>query len=206
MEFIPLVEEMGLIVPMGEWILRTACQKFRHMLDQYQISDAVISVNISVVQFKDPEFVQMLGRTLQESGLKPNCLEIEITESVLIKSFEQAIQILNQLKDIGVRIALDDFGTGYSSLRYLQLLPIDTLKIDKSFVDTIDNPDENKQIFDSIISLVHRIGVSVVAEGVESESQLDYLRHADCDYVQGFLLGQPLKDSEVQAFFERYSQ
>ena len=205
LKFMPLVEEMGLIVPLGEWILRTACQKFKHMVDHHQIEDAIISVNISVAQLEAPDFVPMVSHILQECGLKANCLEIEITESVLIKSFEHAIQILKQLKALGILIALDDFGTGYSSLRYLQLLPIDTLKIDKSFVDNIDNPDENKQIVGSIISLVQRIGVSVVAEGVESETQLDYLRSAHCDNVQGFLLGHPLNDIEVEAFFAQYS-
>lgn len=203
MKFIPLAEEMRLIVQIGEWILRTACRMFKEMLDQYHL-EAVISVNISSIQFDDPFFVKMVKNILKECGLQARYLELEITESILIQSLDQTIRILNELKEMGVRIALDDFGTGYSSLRYLQLLPIDTLKIDKSFVDNINHLDEKKQIIGSIISLVHQMDILVVAEGVESEVQLNYLVKENCDCIQGFLLGRPLNNIELQIFFDKY--
>jgi EAL domain-containing protein (putative c-di-GMP-specific phosphodiesterase class I) len=182
---------MGLIIPMGQWILRNACTSFKAMIDCYHFSDVTLSVNISAIQFDDPDFVGMLKRTLQESGLSPQNLELEITESVLIKSLDQTICILHELKELGVKIALDDFGTGYSSLRYLQLLPIDTLKIDKSFVDNIDPLAKNKQVIGAIISLVHQMNIFVVAEGVENEMQLSFLQKEACDGIQGYLLGKP---------------
>jgi EAL domain-containing protein (putative c-di-GMP-specific phosphodiesterase class I) len=166
-------------------------------MEQHDFSDVILSVNISAIQFDDPNFVPMLKNVLAESLLPARNLELEITESVLIKSVEQAIRILAEIKNMGVRIALDDFGTGYSSLRYLQLLPIDTLKIDKSFVDNISNKDRNQQVVGAIISLVHQMNIFVVAEGVENDIQLNYLQNEACDSFQGFLLGRPLTIPEI---------
>jgi diguanylate cyclase (GGDEF)-like protein len=202
LEFIPMAEEMGLIVPLGQWILRTACFKFKELMDSYHFMGLILSVNISALQFDDPGFVSTLKTILQESGLPAQNLELEITESVLIKSVDQAIRILNELKSMGVRIALDDFGTGYSSLRYLQLLPIDTLKIDKSFVESISYKERNKQVIGAIISLVHQMNIFVVAEGVETDTQLNYLKKEDCDSIQGFLLGRPLTVPELIQYFD----
>jgi diguanylate cyclase (GGDEF)-like protein len=204
LKFIPAAEEMGLIIQMGEWILRTACQEFKKIIDQYHL-DAVLSVNISSIQFEDPSFVHIIKNVLQDWDLPANHLELEITESVLIKSIEGATQILTELKDMGVRVALDDFGTGYSSLRYLQALPIDTLKIDKSFVDSISNLRGNREMIGPIISLVHEMNVFVIAEGVESEIQFNYLKDEECDCIQGFLLGRPFDDNELQIFLDGYS-
>jgi diguanylate cyclase (GGDEF)-like protein len=196
-KFIPTAEETGLIIPLGQWILHTACYKFKELMEQHDFSDVILSVNISAIQFDDPNFVPMLKNVLAESLLPARNLELEITESVLIKSVEQAIRILAEIKNMGVRIALDDFGTGYSSLRYLQLLPIDTLKIDKSFVDNISNKDRNQQVVGAIISLVHQMNIFVVAEGVENDIQLNYLQNEACDSFQGFLLGRPLTIPEI---------
>lgn len=196
LRFIATAEETGLIVPLGQWILRTACLKFKGLIERYHFNDVILSVNISAIQFDDPGFIAMLQAVLDESGLPPQNLELEITESVLIKSLDQTRRILDAVKAIGVKIALDDFGTGYSSLRYLQLLPIDTLKIDKSFVDHIRPLEESQQIIGGIIALVHQMNIQVVAEGVENEAQLDYLCREECDAIQGNLLGKaiPLPD------------
>ncbi len=197
MKFIPVAEDTRLIIPLGKWILSTACRTIAEMMERYDLPDIVLSVNISAIQIDDPDFIRMLKSTLEESGLPPRNLELEITESVMIKSLERTRQIFNELKTLGVMIALDDFGTGYSSLRYLQLLPIDTLKIDKSFIDNISENEKNKQVIGAIISLVHQMDILVVAEGVENEVQLNYLREEKCDGIQGFLLGKPLSVQEL---------
>jgi diguanylate cyclase (GGDEF)-like protein len=203
MKFIPIAEDTRLIIPLGQWILSTACRKIAEMVKRYQLPDIILSVNISAIQIDDPGFIGMLKATLEESCLPARNLELEITESVMIKSLEHTRQILTELKTMGVRIALDDFGTGYSSLRYLQLLPIDTLKIDKSFVDNISENEKNKQVIGAIISLVHQMDIIVVAEGVENELQLTYLRDEKCDGIQGFLLAKPLSVQELGNYLEQ---
>ncbi len=202
LKFIPVAEDTRLIIPLGKWILLTACKRIVELMEKYQLPDIVLSVNISAIQIEDPDFIFMLKSVLELSGLPPRNLELEITESVMIKSLERTRQILNDLKTMGVMIALDDFGTGYSSLRYLQLLPIDTLKIDKSFIDNISENERNKQVIGAIISLVHQMGIIVVAEGVENDVQLNYLREEKCDGIQGFLLGKPLSSLELVDFLE----
>ncbi|ADL50286.1 putative bifunctional diguanylate cyclase/phosphodiesterase [Clostridium cellulovorans] len=202
MKFIPLAEEMGLIVKMGEWILRTACKKFKALKDKYSL-DSMISVNISAVQIQDEFFVDIVKSALEESGLEGKYLELEITESVLIESIDKVIGVFEELKKLGVHIALDDFGTGYSSLSYLQRLPIDTLKIDKSFLNHQNTSDENKDIIGGIIFLMHRMGIYVIMEGVEEEFQLNYLKHRQCDCIQGFLLGKPLDEPTVEELLKK---
>ncbi len=202
MKFIPVAEDTRLIIPLGKWILSTACKKIVELMNRYNMPDIVLSVNISAIQIDDPDFIRMLKSILDESGLPPRNLELEITESVMIKSLERTRQILEDLKAMGVMIALDDFGTGYSSLRYLQLLPIDTLKIDKSFIDNLSENDRDKQVIGAIISLVHQMDIIVVAEGVETEMQLNYLREEKCDGIQGFLLAKPLSARGLVDFLE----
>lgn len=194
-EFIPLTEEMGLIIPLGEWVLKTACKKFKQYLDDYHL-DACLCVNISVVQMKDPNFINIVNTALEESKLNPKYLELEITESVFIESYHDTSRLLGKLKEIGVKIALDDFGTGYSSLSYLKLLPIDILKIDRTFVNDMEMNE--KQIVGDIVSLAHNLDISVIAEGVEHDHQLDYLKKVGCDCVQGFLLGRPLDEEALK--------
>lgn len=199
--FVYVAEEMGIIVPLGEWILRKACEVFKHIQSLYHI-DAVISVNVSVVQLEDYHFIEMVKRVLKETHLPPQYLEIEITESIFINSFQDAVRILNALKDLGVNIALDDFGTGYSSLSYLRSLPIDILKIDQSFVKDLSDPNSKKHIIGDIIALAHKLNIQVIAEGVEENSQLEKLLGLDCDIIQGFLMSNPLDLYSMEQFVE----
>ncbi len=194
--FIPVAEETKFINIMGRWILKTACTKFKELQDKYHFN-AVLSVNISAVQIMEPSFVQMIKKVLEETGVRPYNLEIEITESIFISSMDYVISVLNELKEIGINIALDDFGTGYSSLSYLQLLPIDTLKIDKVFIDSIVGKGIDKHIVGPIISLVHQMDISVVAEGVENSMQLEYLKEHNCDCIQGYIWGKPLNEEDL---------
>jgi diguanylate cyclase (GGDEF)-like protein len=197
-QLIPVAEETGFIIPMGEWILRRACEQFQTLQGLYPY-EGIVSVNISAMQIMNPAFVPMVRDILHETGLAGKYLEIEITESIFISSMNYVIEVLNALRALGVRIALDDFGTGYSSLNYLQLLPIDTLKIDKTFIDQIERRHAKKQMIGSIISLVHQLDITVIAEGVETEKQLHYLQEHSCDCIQGFLWGKPLgADALVQ--------
>ena len=194
-EFIPLAEETGLIVDIGEIVLRQSCYKAKE-LHNNGYNDFSISVNISDIQLRSGDFVELVKDILSETRLNPNYLILEITESIVMKSLEENINILNNLRKLGIRIALDDFGTGYSSLNYLLNLPIDILKIDKSFIDGITESDKNKSILASIISIAKKIDLSVVVEGVETEQQLDILINLKCDKIQGYLFSKP--DSEVE--------
>ena len=195
MDFIPLAEETGYITSIGKWVLQTACSRFRSIQKEFNYY-GTISVNISAVQFKDPQFLNLIKDILNETGLDPKYLELEITETVFIDSFENAIKTFNELKKLGIKISLDDFGTGYSSLSYLQQLPIDTLKIDKSFIRALGQEDSKNSLVIPIISLVHNMNILTVAEGVETEEQLNYLKDGGCDCIQGFLLGKPTEDIE----------
>ncbi len=195
-EFIPVAEETGLIIEIGEWILETVLRKFTEFKLRYDMT-AVVSVNISVIQLLEPSFIPMVKRVLDKTGFNSSNLELEITESVFISFPELVIDVIQQLRDLGIRIALDDFGTGYASLNYLQMLPINVLKIDKTFIDKIIAPNSLNQIVGSIITLSHELGIEVVAEGVEREEQLQYLTEHDCDYLQGFLLSEPIEEKHI---------
>lgn len=195
-QFIPLAEEIGLIIPLGEWVLKTACATFKKLQEVYNL-DIHISVNISPVQIKDKNFLDTVSKILGETKLSPKFLHLEITESVFIESVHDAVKILKELKEMGLKIDLDDFGTGYSSLSYLKLLPIDTLKIDRSFIKDLAWNTPNEHIVGDIISLAHNLNVNVIAEGVEFEHQLSYLKKVNCDCVQGFLLGKPREENEL---------
>ncbi|HEY9062752.1 MAG TPA: EAL domain-containing protein [Pseudobacteroides sp.] len=195
-EFIPIAEETGLIVSIGEWVLENACRQ-GVMLNMNYHPDMFICVNVSSVQFKQNDFSEMVKKILDETGFDPSHLELEITESILIDSFEKICFILEGLRDMGVRVSMDDFGTGYSSLNYLKNLPLNTLKIDKSFIKDVDNDTIEKEITGSIVSLVHKLNIEVVAEGVETKSQLDYLKGCKCDNVQGYLFGRPVPAERI---------
>jgi diguanylate cyclase (GGDEF)-like protein len=183
--FIPLAEETGLIVAMGEWILREACREAASWPNQLKIS-----VNLSPVQCRNDDIVRLVHETLIASGLRPDRLELEITEGVLIDDFAGAVSILRRLKALGVRIALDDFGTGYSSMSYLQAFPFDMIKIDRSFISNLERA-QSKAILRGVVGLARGLELPVTAEGVETQAQLDMLSHAGCDYAQGFLIGRP---------------
>ncbi len=192
-EFIPIAEETGLIVPLGWIVLQKACQQLRQwQVDFPEQSGLTMSVNLSVKQFAQPDLVAQVRQTLQENGLKPRDLRLEITESALMENPEMAAQMLAELQQLGVNISLDDFGTGYSSLSYLHRFPIDTLKIDRSFVQHVDEAGEQLEIVRTIITLAWNLGIDAVAEGVETTKHLNQLRLLRCDYGQGYFFAKPL--------------
>jgi predicted signal transduction protein with EAL and GGDEF domain len=185
-DFIPLAEETGLIVPLGEWVLRTACAAAVGWPEHLGVC-----VNLSPVQFTRGGLANLVGKVLRAYRLKPRRLELEITEGVLIKDSEQTLQTLLQLKALGVRIAMDDFGTGYSSLGYLQRFPFDKIKIDQSFIRALGSDADSLAIVRAVIGLGRSLRMPVVAEGVETEEQLALLRREQCDGIQGYLIGEP---------------
>jgi EAL domain-containing protein (putative c-di-GMP-specific phosphodiesterase class I) len=201
LDFIPLAEETGLIVQIGEWVLSNACKRSKAW--QAQIApDLRVAVNLSPRQVADPMLFSNLKRIIRDSGLDPSRLELEITESVVMSNGESAVDVLHQLKSIGVQIALDDFGTGYSSLAYLKRFPIDTLKVDRSFIRDVPTDCGDMEITRAIIAMAHGLKLKVVAEGVETVEQLEFLRNERCDAVQGYLLCRPLPENEVAAVLE----
>lgn len=196
-QFIPVSEQTGTIVTIGEWVLRESCKKIKEITQLEGYQNTIMSVNLSVVQIIDEGFLSMVDRVLEETGVNTNNLEFEVTESVFISSLETVTMILKKIRQKGIRVALDDFGTGYSSLNYLQILPITTLKIDKSFVDGIGKNESSGRIIGSLISMIHQLGMDVVAEGVEQEEQKDYLLENTCDFIQGYLWSEPLTENEI---------
>ncbi|MGA2189672.1 MAG: EAL domain-containing protein [Steroidobacteraceae bacterium] len=196
MEFIPLAEETGLIVSIGEWVLASACARTKLWQDQ-GFPKLSVAVNLSARQFGDPMLLPKLTRIIRTSKLSPSNLELEITESMVMSHAESAVAVLDSLKSIGVQIALDDFGTGYSSLAYLKRFPIDTIKVDRSFIRDISANSDDKKITRAIIAMAHGMRLKVVAEGVETAEQLAFLRAQRCDAVQGYLLHRPLPEQDV---------
>lgn len=195
--FIPVAEETGLIVPMGEWILRSAClQSLKWQRLGYPALR--ISVNISGRQFREPQFIEKVAEVIRETGMDPKWLEIEITESIAMEYAVDSMEQLHKLKQLGVRIAIDDFGTGYSSMNYLRKLPIDTLKVDQSFVQDIGMDDNGEAIVVAIIRLAQSLNLRVIAEGVETENQEIFLRTNGCDEMQGYLFCKPLPVEEIE--------
>jgi diguanylate cyclase (GGDEF)-like protein len=201
MDFIPLAEETGLIVPIGEWVLATACARNKAWQDQCR-TKLTVAVNLSARQFADPLLLPKLTRIIHASGLDPSSLELEITESVVMSHGNHAVAVLEKLKSIGVQIAIDDFGTGYSSLAYLKRFPIDTLKVDRSFIRDIPADSGDRKITGAIIAMAHGLKLKVVAEGVETADQLRFLRTQCCDAVQGYFLFRPLPEAEVPDVLE----
>ena len=194
-EFISVAEDTGLIWPLGEWVLRTACTQSRLWADRGL--NMPVAVNVSARQFGQEGMLDLITAILAETRLPPGLLEIEITESVLMKNLDSAVTTLDGLNALGVRLSIDDFGTGYSSLAYLKRFPIDTLKIDRSFVSDLPGDTDDSAIASAVVQMGHSLGVKVVAEGVESQAQLDFLRAEGCDEVQGFLVGMPLPAERV---------
>jgi len=196
-EFIPLAEETGLIVPLGKWVLYEACMQVRRW-DALGIADMAVAVNISGVQFQQRDLVDTVARVLAASGLDPRHLELEITESVVMQNASEAIVMLGELHRMGVSLSIDDFGTGYSSLNYLKRFPIDKLKIDQSFIRDISAGSDDAAIVQAIIAMAHSLRLRVVAEGVEHQSQLEFLRGLGNDEYQGYLFSKPLPAREVE--------
>jgi EAL domain-containing protein (putative c-di-GMP-specific phosphodiesterase class I) len=198
-DFIPLAEESGLIVAMGEWILREACREAASWPNPKQIA-----VNLSPVQFIHGDLVGLVHSILLETGLSPGRLELEITEGVLIEDFERSLTLLRRLKALGVRISMDDFGSGYSSLSYFQAFPFDKIKIDRAFVMYLGSNAQSAAIVRAVIGLGHGLDVSILAEGVETPEQLGFLTDEGCDAVQGFFIGKPAPIAQYAALVGRW--
>lgn len=197
-QFIPLAEETHLVVPLGDWVMTTALATIKEWEMKFSFN-GIMSVNVSPVQFVQEDFIEKLFKKIEKSGIDKKHLEIEITEGVLIDNVEDTISKLNKIREQGVGLSLDDFGTGYSSLRYLQILPLTTLKIDKSFVSNIAAKDGfEAKLTESIISLVSKMGLNTIAEGVENEEQLKMIQKFNCRTIQGFLLGKPMPKEQCE--------
>ena len=191
--FIPLAEETGLIIPLGEWVLSTACRKFGEWKARFgDANPARISVNVSSLQLLSANLIPCIDDSLKSSGLSGSDLTLEITESVLMENIEEEIEVLDQLRKRDIKLSIDDFGTGYSSLSYLQKLPIDALKIDRSFIQDIEMNPTNFDIAAAIITLARQLNLEVIAEGLEKERHLDILRSLSCQYGQGYIFSKPL--------------
>lgn len=204
-QFIPLAEETGLIVAIGQWVLATACARTKGWQD-CGFTDLNVAVNLSARQFADPMLVPHLTQIIGTSGLDPSSLELEITESVVMSNGELTVAALEKLRAIGVRIAIDDFGTGYSSLSYLKRFPVDTLKVDRSFIRDCPMNADDKKLTRAIIAMAHSFRLTVVAEGVETAEQLAFLRAQRCDVAQGYFLYRPLPEDEVAGVLELNQQ
>jgi EAL domain-containing protein (putative c-di-GMP-specific phosphodiesterase class I) len=195
MQFIPLAEESGLIVPIGRWVLDTACRQ-NVAWQEEGYPELTMAVNLSARQFLDGTLLEDVKRILRQSGMAPRLLELEITETMIMRDIAQTIRILEDLKAMGVRIAIDDFGTGYSSLSKLAQFPFDTLKIDGSFIRDVVQRDDSKGLTQAIIALGKSLHLTVIAEGVESAAQAEYLRAQGCDEFQGYFINQPVPAEE----------
>lgn len=202
--FIPVAEETGLIIPMGRWILAEACRQMHAWHQQFpQTKPLVIGVNLSSRQFNHPKLIEEIEQTLADTQLDHLTLKLEITESMAMSDVESAIDMLLRLKKMHLTLSIDDFGTGYSSLSYLHRFPTDILKVDRSFVSRMENGDEDAEIVKTIISLSHNLGMGVVAEGVETESQLEALRALNCEYGQGYFFAKPMSAKDAEEMLER---
>lgn len=195
--FIPIAEKNGTIVPIGTWVIEESLKAYAEWRRKYHYP-LIMSINISAIQYKQPDFIDKLLQILEKYQISPYEIELEITESILIDDFEEITERLAILRDIGIKISLDDFGTGFSSLSYLKGLPIDTLKIDKSFIDTVITDENTRIITESIIYMVKKLGFETIAEGVETEEQFRYLNEISCDIIQGFYLGRPMPAEHIE--------
>lgn len=200
-KFVPLAEDTGLIVEIGQWVLETACAQAKRWISM-NMGMKYISINLSSVQFNQPNLIDSIKNTLATTGLAPHQLELEVTETALMQDAGSAIAILAELKGLGIRTAIDDFGTGYSSLSYLKELPIDTLKIDNCFVRGANHDAKNQAILQSTIELAHRLNLKVVAEGVENPEEQALLTRYQCDYLQGFWVGKPMSTAEIEEHYK----
>jgi diguanylate cyclase (GGDEF)-like protein len=199
-EFIPLAEEIGLITQLGEWALRTACNQANLWSDGVRVA-----VNVSPAQFKSGKLAAAVVDALAKSGLVPNRLELEITESVILANSETTLATLNQIRGLGVKIAMDDFGTGYSSLSYLRSFPFDKVKIDQSFIRDLDSKADSSVIVGAIIGLCKSLGMRVTAEGVETQAQLDFLQWQGCNEAQGYYFSKPVPSAHVERVIAKWA-
>ncbi len=200
--FIPIAEKNGTIVPIGNWVIEKSVQTYAQWRDKYHYP-LILSLNVSAVQCKKHDFTDCLMQILERYDVSPGEIEIEVTETILIEDFDEISERLSELKNAGVRISLDDFGTGFSSLAYLKGLPINTLKIDKTFVDTLLTDRNTKIITESIIYMVKRLGYETIAEGVETREQFQYLKELECDMIQGYYMGRPMPAQGIADILEK---
>lgn len=198
-QFVPVAEESGLIIPIGRWVLREACRQVQAWLRQ-GLSAVPVAVNISALEFRHKGFLDEVALILRETGLAPRYLELELTESVLMHDAESSVAVLDALKAMGVRLAIDDFGTGYSSLSYLKRFPVDTLKIDQSFVQNIIADSDDATIVSAVIDMARNLGLRVIAEGVETSEQLAFLQSRHCEQGQGFAFSRALPADDIVSF------
>jgi len=201
-EFIPIAEDSRLILPIGEWVLRKAINQLKRWMDSGYPA-MVIAVNLSAVQFRHPNLPDMVSTILSEAQLPPEYLELELTERVAMHDPQEAIAVMNELHQRGIRMSIDDFGTGYSSLSYLKKFKVYKLKIDQSFVRDISTDLEDKAIVAAIISMAKNLGLKTIAEGVETLDQLDYLQKEGCDEAQGYYYSRPQQSEQIEAFIAR---
>ncbi|AFZ23657.1 EAL domain-containing protein [Cylindrospermum stagnale PCC 7417] len=198
-EFIPIAESTGLIIPIGKWVLNRVCQQIKTWHDA-GIPALTIAVNLSVIEFNQPDLIHEILNLIEINSLAPHCLELELTESMIMQDFNSAITTMNKLRTLGVKIAIDDFGTGYSSLIYLKKLPINTLKIDRYFIHNVASDYQKSAITKGLIQMGHNLNLQIIAEGVETEAELAFLRQNNCDSMQGFLYSRPLTIREFENF------
>jgi diguanylate cyclase (GGDEF)-like protein len=198
-QFIPLAEETGLIVPFGQWVLSTACKQ-NQIWQSAGLAKMRVAVNVSARQFRDGKFIQTLVNALEASKLDPQYLTLELTENTIMENAQENLDILHEIKEMGIKLSVDDFGTGYSSLSYLKQLPLDELKIDRSFISGIRSETDDAPIVTAIIAMAHSLGLRVVMEGIETQHQLKFSKDRGCDEYQGFLFSQPVACAEFEAF------
>lgn len=201
--FIPIAEKNGTIIPIGNWVMGEAIRQFAGWKKRYGY-EMILSLNISALQYKRPDFIDLLMSHVKENDVRPEEIELEITETVLIDDFKAVIERMLVLQDYGFRVSLDDFGTGYSSLSYLSGLPLNTIKIDKAFIDSVLVDHATKIVMESIIQMVHKLGYESIAEGIESYDQVEYLQEIGCDVIQGYLLGKPLDSDEIEELIKGF--
>jgi EAL domain-containing protein (putative c-di-GMP-specific phosphodiesterase class I) len=204
-KFIPVAEETGLILAIGKWVLRTACAQCVQW-QRLGLAPVPVAVNLSPRQLSDPELVGAVSAVLAETGLAPDLLELEVTESSVMHHVDRALEVLGALKAMGVRLAIDDFGTGYSSLAQLKRFPIDTLKVDRSFIRELPADAEDKAIAEAIIAMGKTLSLTVVAEGVETLAQQEFLRQRACDQMQGFYFSRPVPMEDVEDLLRRHGR
>jgi EAL domain-containing protein (putative c-di-GMP-specific phosphodiesterase class I) len=202
-QFIPLAEETGLIVPMGLWALRVACQQLKKWQSDVLTCDLTLAVNVSAKQFRKTDFVEQVQSVLLETGAKPSHLKLELTESTVLENVEDTIAKMRELKLLGISFSMDDFGTGYSSLQYLKRLPLDQIKIDQSFVRDITTDPNDAAIVQTIIAMTEAMGLNVIAEGVETAEQQEFLDLRGCHAFQGYLFGKPVPLEQFENLLRR---
>ncbi|MDA0267367.1 MAG: EAL domain-containing response regulator [Cyanobacteria bacterium] len=198
-QFIPVAEETGFILELGQWVLTEVCHQFKTWQSQ-GLQPLRVAVNLSSLQFEDPNLEGYITRLLQEADIAPQYLEVELTESLLVKDVESTVQRLSQLRAMAITVAIDDFGTGYASLGYLQHFPFDILKLDRCFISDVDRNSSNAAIVSAVIKMAHDLGLKVIAEGVETESERHFLREHGCDAMQGYLASRPLSVEDFGQF------